>query len=223
MDESENTIPVYLVLAIPMLGRRVRARSRPVLGSTVAELLVMNGTEPSEKFLIYGGSRYDVLHRMDVIMSTACYTQTGIGRIGIVEEEDAITQVLFPDEKMPSNVQEGSSKLLREAEAQLLEYLSSQRTDFDLPLATRGTEFMGRVWNALTEIPFGETRSYTQIAQAVGRSKAARAVGMACRRNPLPIFIPCHRVVGASGAMVGFLGGIHMKEHLLRLERDAVL
>lgn len=104
--------------------------------------------------------------------------------------------------------------------AQLTEYFDGRRTGFELDLAPAGTDFQRAVWSALSEIPFGETRSYGQIAAAVGRPKAARAVGMANNRNPISVIVPCHRVVGASGAMVGYGGGIERKVWLLDHERD---
>jgi methylated-DNA-[protein]-cysteine S-methyltransferase len=98
---------------------------------------------------------------------------------------------------------------------QIIEYNQGKRTLFDLPLALGGTEWQETVWHALTEIPFGETRSYGQIASAVGRSGAARAVGRANGTNPVPLVVPCHRVIGADGTLTGFGGGLHLKSRLL--------
>ena len=98
------------------------------------------------------------------------------------------------------------------------EDFAGRRRSFELPLSLRGSEFQTRVWNALGDIPYGETRSYQEIAAAVGNGKAARAVGMANNRNPLPILIPCHRVVGKSGKLVGYAGGLERKRYLLELE-----
>lgn len=103
-----------------------------------------------------------------------------------------------PDEETP---------LLREAERQLKAYLAGRLRDFDLPLAPRGTPFQQKVWAALTAIPYGETRSYKQVAEAVDCPRGCRAVGMANNRNPIAIVIPCHRVIGADGALVGYGGG----------------
>ncbi len=105
--------------------------------------------------------------------------------------------------------------------AQLEEYFAGERTDFELDLAPEGTEFQLSVWDALSEIPFGETRSYGEIAAAVGRPKAARAVGMANNRNPIAVIVPCHRVIGASGDLVGYGGGMDRKVWLLDHERAA--
>lgn len=101
---------------------------------------------------------------------------------------------------------------------QLDEYFAGERTEFELELAPRGTEFQMQVWQALREIPYGQTRSYGQIAQAIGRPKAARAVGSANNKNPLAVIVPCHRVVGSSGKMVGYAGGLDRKSWLLSHE-----
>lgn len=110
--------------------------------------------------------------------------------------------------------------LHREAFRQLTEYLEGKRKDFDLPLKPAGTPFQQRVWQALREIPYGQTRSYGEIARAVGNPKASRAIGMANNRNPVMIFIPCHRVIGTDGRLVGYAGGLDVKERLLRLEES---
>lgn len=102
--------------------------------------------------------------------------------------------------------------------AQIGEYLAGGRKSFDFPYTLRGTPFQQRVWRALCDIPYGETRSYKQIAEAVGSPKACRAVGMANHRNPMMIVVPCHRVVGASGKLIGYAGGLEMKSALLALE-----
>lgn len=106
-----------------------------------------------------------------------------------------------------------------EARSQLLEYTAGTRQHFDLPLALEGTEWQVAVWKALTEIPFGETRTYAQIAAMVGRPKAARAVGRANATNHIPVVVPCHRVIGADGSLTGFAGGTDLKTRLLEHER----
>lgn len=108
--------------------------------------------------------------------------------------------------------------LLRQAVRELEEYFAGTRRSFTLPLAPAGTPFQQAVWNALRTIPYGETRSYGQIAAQIGRPKACRAVGMANNRNPIAIVVPCHRVVGSTGALVGYAGGLSVKERLLTLE-----
>lgn len=105
------------------------------------------------------------------------------------------------------------------AAQQLAEYFEGKRTAFDLPLSPVGTPFQMAVWQALLEIPYGETRSYGEIAAAIGNPKASRAVGMACNRNPIWIVIPCHRVVGSNRALTGYAGGLDMKRVLLELEQ----
>ena len=110
---------------------------------------------------------------------------------------------------------------LAQAVVQLDEYFAGERTDFDLTLdVISGTTFQRTVWEALRAIPYGQTRSYGQIAQTVGRPKASRAVGGANNKNPIAIIIPCHRVIGASGKLVGFGGGLNVKEQLIELERN---
>ena len=112
-----------------------------------------------------------------------------------------------------------NTPLLAQAINQLEAYFSGERTAFDLPLGAEGTEFQRSVWEALLRIPYGETRSYGQIAEAIGKPKAGRAVGMANHRNPIAIIIPCHRVIGSDGSLVGYGGGINVKTFLLQLER----
>jgi len=111
--------------------------------------------------------------------------------------------------------------ILIETERQLTEYFLSERTEFDLPLQPDGTEFQKKVWQALRKIPFGQTRSYLELARAVGSSKAFRAVGIANGKNPLSIVVPCHRVVGSDGSLTGFAGGLQAKAALLALEAKA--
>ena len=109
--------------------------------------------------------------------------------------------------------------LIQCAISQIREYLEGKRKTFDFPIAWQGTPFQIKVWEELRKIPYGETRSYGQIAQAIGNPKASRAVGMANNRNPLLIVVPCHRVIGAGGNLVGYAAGLPVKKHLLELER----
>lgn len=156
-------------------------------------------------------------------MKKAYFYETEMGKIGIAENGEAITDVFFNENeiKMSKNIdiEIRETELLREAAKQLKEYFLGNRKSFDIPLAPKGTEFQQKVWKALQEIPFGETRSYGEIARNVGNPKAARAVGMANNRNPIAIFIPCHRVIGANGKLVGYAGGLDIKEHLLSVEK----
>lgn len=114
---------------------------------------------------------------------------------------------------------EPEAALLRRAAEELAEYFAGVRQNFTVPVRAEGTDFQRGVWEALRRIPYGETRTYGEIAGQVGSPRGARAVGMACNRNPVMLFIPCHRVVGSNGKLVGFAGGIAMKEALLKLEQ----
>ena len=142
---------------------------------------------------------------------------TKLGNIAIIEEDNKITAIEI-NKKIQEEMVQKETPLLKEIEKQLLEYLEGRRKTFDVPLNTKGTKFMKQVWTALQEIPYGEVRTYGQIAQTVGKPKAARAVGMANHRNPIPIIIPCHRVIGSNGKLVGYALGMEMKEFLLKLE-----
>lgn len=146
---------------------------------------------------------------------------TPLGLMGLEEEDGAIVRLLLPGAPVP-RIACHETSLLTEGKRQVLEYLAGARRVFDLPLAPKGTEFYRSVWRALEAIPYGETRSYRDIAQAVGRPKAVRAVGQANHNNPIPIIIPCHRVVGANGSLTGYGGGLDLKERLLRLEAGVV-
>lgn len=144
-----------------------------------------------------------------------------IGTVRIVERGWSIIRLdLGPKAPFETlkDTTEQETPLLKEAFKQLGEYLTGKRHDFDLPLAPEGTEFQRRVWDALQAIPYGQTRSYKQLAEAADCPNGYRAVGMANNRNPIAIFIPCHRVIGADGNMVGYGGGLPIKEALLRLE-----
>ena len=128
-----------------------------------------------------------------------------------------MTGLRFCGQEVPA--QGPVSPVLAQAAAQLAEYFAGQRQSFTVPLAPRGTPFQQEVWRALCAIPYGQTRSYGQLAAALGRPSAARAVGGACRCNPIWLMIPCHRVVGASGSLTGYAGGLERKKALLALEQ----
>lgn len=142
---------------------------------------------------------------------------TPFGPMALASEGEAITRLYLPGRPTPRLVSH-PTPLLLEGERQLLEYLNGQRKTFDLPLNPQGTPFQRGVWQALLAIPWGETRTYRDIAQAVDSPRAFRAVGMANHRNPIPIFIPCHRVVGSDGSLTGYAGGLELKQALLALE-----
>ncbi len=153
-------------------------------------------------------------------MKNVGYYYYPIGRVGIAEENGHITHILFANQKHPEGFQEAETPLMKKAALQLAEYFAGKRKIFDLPLHMPGTDFQRSCWAALQTIPWGETRSYRDIAEQVGNPKAARAVGMANNRNPIPIIVPCHRVVGSDGRLVGFGGGLPVKQFLLELERS---
>lgn len=152
-------------------------------------------------------------------MEKIFFYDTPIGRVGIAEENDSLTQMTFRTEPPVGAVLEETPLILRCKQA-LDEYFAGKRKAFDLPLCPKGTEFQKKVWAALCEIPYGETRTYGEIAAAVGNPKAARAVGMANNRNPISVIVPCHRVIGSGGKLVGYGGGLDKKEFLLDLERE---
>ena len=155
-------------------------------------------------------------------MNNIFFYETEIGKIGIAESGKAVANLYFHGDEISGDATVNETELLKEAGRQLYSYLAGKQKEFSFPLAPAGTDFMLRVWRALRAIPYGETRSYKQISQRIGDQKAARAVGLASSRNPVPIFIPCHRVIGTNGKLTGYRGGLGIKEHLLELERQNV-
>ena len=139
-------------------------------------------------------------------------------RLRLAAEEDGISEIDLQPEGEPAGRHNDANLLLCEATRQLREYFAGERGRFELRLAARGTEFQRRVWRELERIPYGQTRSYGQIAAAVGAPRSVRAVGAANGRNPLPIVVPCHRVIGADGRLTGYGGGLPLKQLLLELE-----
>lgn len=148
-----------------------------------------------------------------------------VGKLTLVAKASSLTAILWENDK-PDRVrlgpmqEENNSPVLVETERQLNEYFAGKRNGFELELDFVGTEFQRKVWAALLTIPFGETRSYSDIAVQIGNPKAVRAVGAANGKNPISIIAPCHRVIGASGALTGFAGGLEAKKFLLTLEGD---
>lgn len=142
---------------------------------------------------------------------------TPLGQMALAEESGALTRLFLPGEGIPRLVSR-ETPLLSKGRDEILAYLRGERRSFDLPLDPMGTPFQQAVWAELRRIPYGETRSYAQVAAGIGKPRAVRAVGQANHRNPLPIFIPCHRVIGASGKLTGYGGGLDLKEKLLELE-----
>jgi len=142
-----------------------------------------------------------------------------IGTIGIAENNGAICRVYINNRDVPPDFAITETPLISDAASQLNDYFTGKRCNFELLLSYSGTDFQRAVWSSLTEIPFGETRSYSDIAESVGNPRACRAVGMANHRNPLPIIIPCHRVVNNNGKLGGYVGGVQAKQYLLDLEK----
>jgi methylated-DNA-[protein]-cysteine S-methyltransferase len=141
-----------------------------------------------------------------------------IGTLGIAESDNAISRIYFGKENLHGcSIKE--TPLIKKAAAQLTEYFAGKRKVFDLPLKLNGTEFQRSVWNALLAIPYGETRSYKEIAEYIRNPRACRAVGMANHQNPLAIIVPCHRVVEHGGGLGGYAGGLDVKRYLLSLEK----
>ena len=144
---------------------------------------------------------------------------TIIGTLGIAEENGKLTHVNINADKWPTDYIEQETPLLADAARQIKEYLAGQRKKFNLPRAPKGTAFQLKVWAALQNIPYGETASYKDIALKVGSPLGFRAVGMANNKNPIGIIIPCHRVIGSNGRLIGYAGGLDIKANLLNLEQ----
>ena len=144
-----------------------------------------------------------------------------VGPLMLAADDHALRHIEFRDNCHPADRRDwhgGDNEVLQAAQQQLGEYFAGRRRVFDLPLAPVGTEFQRTVWQALADIPYSNTISYAQLAQRLGNPNGTRAVGAANGRNPLPIVLPCHRVIGADGGLTGFGGGLPTKEFLLRLE-----
>src|SRR5579871_6708164 len=158
-------------------------------------------------------------------MALACKTmESPVGKLKLVAGDKGLVAVLWQNDlptrvRLGELVEDGAHPILLTAEKQLGEYFAGKRRQFDLVLDMRGTSFQKDVWEALLAIPFGETRSYGQLAKQLGNPQATRAVGAANGRNPISIIVPCHRVIGASGKLTGFAGGLDTKADLLNLER----
>lgn len=145
------------------------------------------------------------------------YSQTEIGLIKIIANDKAVCKIELNAKHLEP---ESSNNITNKCSKQLNEYFSGQRTCFDIPIDPIGTHFQLKVWKALCDIPYGETRCYGDIAAVIGNAKAQRAVGMANNKNPIPIIIPCHRVIGKNGSLTGYAGGIDTKKKLLELEKQ---
>lgn len=144
--------------------------------------------------------------------------ETEFGTLFIKDDGSAITNITLNESILTKDDIHNESTLIKQAKLQLDEYFQGKRKTFDLPLNPSGTTFQKKVWNALCNIPYGETRSYQEIAVAIDCPKGCRAVGLANNKNPIVILIPCHRVIGKNGSLVGYALGLKMKQHLLDLE-----
>lgn len=145
--------------------------------------------------------------------------KTAIGIVGIAERGGCVTNLFFQSYAVPQDAELRETALITEAFRQLNSYFEGKLKEYSLPLAPSGTPFMLHVWNNLCAIPYGTTVSYKDIAAVCGNPQACRAVGMANNRNPIPVFIPCHRVVGSNGILTGYRGGLGLKKQLIELER----
>lgn len=152
-------------------------------------------------------------------MENIFFYETEVAILAIKENDGRIIEIDFSKEEIPKDLELRKTPLIEETIKELEEYFRGKRRTFHIPLNPRGTEFQKSVWNELVKIPYGETSSYGEIAKRIGNPKAARAIGMANNRNPISIIIPCHRVIGSDGKLVGYGGGLDIKERLLELEK----
>ena len=151
------------------------------------------------------------------------FIESPVGKLKLVASNHGLAAILWENDnprrvRLGETTEDNSHPVLLETERQLKDYFARKRKSFCLELDLVGTAFQKHVWEALLAIPFGETRSYAQLAEQVGNPRATRAVGAANGRNPISIIVPCHRVIGSNGKLTGFTGGLAVKEHLLRLE-----
>ena len=147
------------------------------------------------------------------------HCESPVGKLTLVGNDRGLSDVLFEGQPQTDEQGQGEASQLREAASQLRAYFAGKLENFDLPLAPAGTPFQQRVWNELLKIPYGETISYGELARRIGNPNASRAVGLANGSNPIPIIIPCHRVIGSNGKLTGYGGGLPIKEKLLALEK----
>ena len=153
-------------------------------------------------------------------MENIFFYETIIGPLGIKDDGENIVEIFFNKEEVPKDLELRETPLIKATMGQLQEYFEGKRKDFNIPMKAKGTEFQKSVWDQLLKVPYGETCSYGEIAKRIGNPKASRAIGMANNRNPISIIIPCHRVIGSSGKLVGYGGGLDIKERLLKLEKE---
>jgi methylated-DNA-[protein]-cysteine S-methyltransferase len=150
-----------------------------------------------------------------------CYYQSPIGKLLLIGIDGVLEELHFPNSPGQKQIAEDwqyDEVSFQKTIQQLIEYFAGNRQEFDLKIAPKGTAFQERVWQELRKIPFGQTASYGEIAERIGNRKASRAIGMANGKNPIPIIVPCHRVIGKDGSLTGFGGGLDLKKQLLKLE-----
>ena len=156
-------------------------------------------------------------------MSFRIFRDFPFGRFGVEEKEGAVTHLYLNPAGAVLPAEERETRMLAEAMRQLAEYFAGERREFELPLAPEGTPFMRRVWAELVKVPYGATATYGESAERIGNPGGSRAVGLANNRKPIAIIIPCHRIIGSSGKLVGYAGGVELKERLLALESGSPL
>ena len=157
--------------------------------------------------------------RWSILKSIFSYN-TSIGKINIVEEDGFLTDVCISENFVIEDATIKETTLIKETIGEINDFLAGRRREFDLPLLPKGTEFQKKVWRELQNIPYGKTCSYKDIAEKIGSPKAARAIGRANNKNPIILIIPCHRVIGSDGRLVGYGAGLELKERLLALEKN---
>jgi len=153
-----------------------------------------------------------------------CHYNSPIGKLLLIGTEGILEELHFPNSQGKKHIPDDwqyNEATFKEVLLQLAEYFAGKRQEFDLKLSPEGTAFQKRVWQELQQIPFGQTACYGDIAERIGKPKASRAVGMANSKNPLPVIVPCHRVIGKDGSLTGFGGGLDIKKQLLKLESRA--
>lgn len=160
-----------------------------------------------------------IIFRQENKMNIFFY-DTNLGNIGIAENNDKIKFLFLPSDNINPDANMKESRIIREAYKQLDMYLNGKLKTFDLQLDPSGTAYMRKIYNHLCEIPYGETRTYKQIASTCGNPGGARAAGLIIGRNPIPIIIPCHRVIGSNGSLTGYRGGLQIKRRLLDIEKQ---
>lgn len=199
-----------------------RAKELLDAGYRATDVAFAVGMESSASFATFFKKQAGISPTEYVLQRTSehpyCFLETPLGLIRMEEDHHGITALRFVDAKAETSLSGGNSLYLADAKLQIEEYFAKSRKAFDVPLSITSTDFQKKVWNVLRSIPYGETRSYQQVAEAVGNKKAARAVGMANNRNPILIIIPCHRIIGKDGKPVGYAGGIARKQYLLEME-----